>query len=58
MTKKLEELKERLEEISDIEKLENLYKALTHCWKCGSEVTLWAEVCETCGNELMEHGKN
>ena len=40
------------------EKLENLDWYLTHCDKCKAEVAWGAEVCETCGYELMEFGKN
>jgi hypothetical protein len=38
--------------------LDNLNYEMTHCWKCDGGVAWNAEVCETCGNELMEHGKH
>jgi len=55
---KIEELKDRLANIPARKQLENLYWHLTHCPKCESGVLWGAEVCETCGEELMEHGKN
>lgn len=45
-------------ELTAAEKLANLNYELTHCWKCDHEVRWGAPVCESCGNELMEFGKN
>ena len=38
--------------------LRRIYDAMTHCWKCGASVEWNVPVCESCGNELVEHGKN
>lgn len=56
--------KERWEEFKDEVRenprrfLDMLYYDQTHCWKCDGEVAWAAEVCETCGNELLENGKH
>ena len=49
---------EEKEDTPDAVKLRRLYEALTHCWKCGTATKWGAPVCESCGNELIEHGKN
>lgn len=40
------------------DRLYNLWWHFNHCWKCEQFVGWKAEVCEYCGNELMEHAKN
>lgn len=44
-------------EPTDEQMLRNLYKLMTTCWKCDRPVGWNQPVCETCGNELLEHGK-
>lgn len=55
---KLEALRERVAALSPEQVLKNLIDSLTHCWVCQAYVDLDAPVCESCGNELMEYGKN
>lgn len=31
---------------------------MRHCFTCNAKVAWGAEVCETCGEELMTHGKH
>lgn len=38
--------------------LRRLHSFMTVCWKCESKVHWQAEVCEACGEELMENGKH
>jgi len=45
-------------ELTGSERLENLWWHQTHCFECEAEVEWDAAVCETCGQELLEHGKN
>lgn len=56
--RKIEELQERLLDIPPSQQLENIFKALTTCPKCNSKVNFGDPVCEVCGEELMEFGKN
>lgn len=44
--------------LTPAEQLENLCYLMTHCFKCDAEVVWGAPVCETCGEELVEFGKN
>ncbi len=56
--KKIEEMRARLADVPASVQLARLDWEMRHCWKCESEVAWGAEVCETCGNELMTHGKH
>ena len=44
--------------LTSTEKLANLRWHLTHCPKCEHYVPLAQPVCEQCGEELTEYGKN
>lgn len=55
---KIAEMRERLASKSYKEMFDNLNWHMTHCHKCEAEVGWSAEVCEHCGEELMEHGKH
>ena len=54
----LREIQKRLEDTPIEEQVKNLLRALTHCPKCDSEVKLFDEVCEKCGEELMLNAKH
>lgn len=56
--KKIEEMRERLAGTPLSVQLSRLWWHQTHCFKCEAEVAFDAEVCEACGEELMEHGKH
>jgi hypothetical protein len=55
---KIEEMRERLADVPASVQLARLERALTHCFTCDAYVGWGAEVCEYCGQELMEHGKH
>lgn len=38
--------------------LKMLWRAQTHCFTCNAEVPWDGEVCEKCGQELLENGKH
>jgi rRNA maturation endonuclease Nob1 len=55
---KIEEMRERLKSVPASVQLARLLWWQTHCFKCEAEVAFSAEVCESCGEELMEYGKH
>lgn len=44
--------------LTELEKLENLDYAMMHCMDCEKPVEWGAPVCEHCGCELAQFGKN
>jgi len=57
-TRLIEEMRERLLDVPASVQLARLHVFMTRCWKCGATTAFDAEVCESCGNELMEYGKH
>ena len=54
---KIAEMRERLVSVPYKVQLDRIMWNMTHCHKCEAEFAWGAEVCEHCGEELMEHGK-
>ena len=44
---------ERGRPLTDVEKMANLTRAMTHCWGCDAYIGWYSETCEHCGKELM-----
>lgn len=45
-------------ELTDTERLYNLWWHHNHCWECGHFIGWQAAVCEHCGEELLENAKH
>lgn len=56
--KKIEAMRARFAATPASVALARLDWEMRHCFKCNEEVAWGAEVCESCGNELMTHGKH
>jgi rRNA maturation endonuclease Nob1 len=55
---KIEEMRDRLVNVPYRVQFNRFWWHMTHCHKCKAEVAWNSEVCEHCGEELMEYGKH